>query len=158
MIKRCGAATMQPLKSAASFSGVNERASVCAADDRRALGDKSGRPAPQACPPQACPPPPPIKTQNKQIWEQKELRLPGIGGKSQREPLGQSGLRKRSVFFQHQRTASCPIARGRLASLARSTTRGPAPLLLQTSDNLDFSLHQKRVDQQTSLVRQGGGA
>lgn len=152
MIKRCGAATMQPLKSAASFSGVNERASVCAADDRRALGDKSGRPAPQA-------PPPPIKTQNKQIWEQKELLLlPGIGGKSQREPLGQSGLRKRSVFFQDQRTASCPIARGRLASLARSTAQRPAPLLLQTCDNLDLSLHQKRVDQQTGLVRQGGGA
>lgn len=40
------------------------------------------------------PPPPPIKTQNKQILEQKELLLPGIGGKSEWEPFGQSGLGK----------------------------------------------------------------
>lgn len=45
------------------------------------------------------PPPPPIKTQNKQIWEQKELLLPGIGGKSEWEPSGQSGIGERNQIL-----------------------------------------------------------
>ena len=94
------------------------------------------------------PPLPPIETLNKQIWEQKELLLAAIGGNSQREPLGQSGPGKQMLVFEDQRTSWHQSASK--ASVV-SILRQQALFLLQTSDNLDRSLHQ------TGFARRVGG-